>query len=310
MTTARRQGIAPAVVAAVSRASTAVGRFDGVLRVSTLRDPIATMLAHTANAHGWAELDAVLRWRVGEYDLVTAIGQQRPGNAVGWCDGLQTAAAWAEETTLAADALHRGHRELASSERLGRFGPIILDLLVRRPELNVACVVDELGTSPTTAGRLLERLASLGIVDEITGRKRDRVFRYTPFVKLFDRTRSRGRVPVGKNGDMAEDARSLAEWVPIVAQRLFERSDAKRIIVFGSVARGDAGPDSDLDLLVVLEHVVNSHDDAVRLRMELRDIPIPIDVLVTDDDRLERQAKWPGVVRVALREGRAIERAA
>lgn len=104
--------------------------------------------------------------------------------------------------------------------------------------------------------------------------------------------------------------RTLAEWVPIVTQRIFERCDAQRIVVFGSVARGDEGPDSDIDLVVVLRHVSNSHDDAVRVLSQLRDLPVPVDVLVTDDERLVTQSKIPGVLRVALREGTIVERAA
>ena len=82
------------------------------------------------------------------------------------------------------------------------------------------------------------------------------------------------------------------------------------MVLFGSVARGDERADSDIDLLVVLPHVTRAHDDAVRIMRLLRDIPCGVDVIVTDDDRLARQSKVPGVIRVALREGRTFERAA
>jgi predicted nucleotidyltransferase len=104
--------------------------------------------------------------------------------------------------------------------------------------------------------------------------------------------------------------RSLAEWLPVVTARIFERCDAKRIVVFGSVARGDEHAGSDIDLIVVLGHVDNSHDDAVRVLRELRDLPVPVDVIVTDEERLATQSRMPGIVRVALREGTVIERAA
>ena len=103
---------------------------------------------------------------------------------------------------------------------------------------------------------------------------------------------------------------SLATYVPAVVAAVFAGSDAQRIVVFGSVARDDHGPDSDIDLLVVLPHVDNAHDDAVRIMRLLRDMPIPIDVMVTDPERLVLQSKIPGIVRVALAEGRSFERAA
>ena len=42
-----------------------------------------------------------------------------------------------------------------------------------------------LGTTPTTIGRLLDRMASAGIVTEITGRRRSRVYRYGPFLEIL-----------------------------------------------------------------------------------------------------------------------------
>jgi predicted nucleotidyltransferase len=53
-------------------------------------------------------------------------------------------------------------------------------------------------------------------------------------------------------GKAVYNGRPLADWVPEVIQRVFERTDALRVVVFGSVRRGDDGPDSDIDLLVVL----------------------------------------------------------
>jgi hypothetical protein len=50
------------------------------------------------------------------------------------------------------------------------------------------------------------------------------------------------------------------------------------------------------------------HDDAVRVLRELREFPVPIDVYVVDEATLEREALEPGLIRVARREGRLIER--
>jgi predicted nucleotidyltransferase len=109
------------------------------------------------------------------------------------------------------------------------------------------------------------------------------------------------------NDTVLYNGRSLAEWVPDVADRIFRRCHATRIVIFGSVARGDDGIDSDIDLLVVLPKVTNRHDDAVAVLRELRDMPVPIDVLVFDQAALDRESQVPGIVRVALREGRTLE---
>jgi Fic family protein len=66
----------------------------------------------------------------------------------------------------------------------------LLDLLFERPLVHVNLVKDGLGISFVTANKLVEQLEGLGVVEEITGRKRDRIFSYTPYVALFQDERS------------------------------------------------------------------------------------------------------------------------
>jgi uncharacterized protein len=108
------------------------------------------------------------------------------------------------------------------------------------------------------------------------------------------------------DGKAFYDGRSLVEWASLVADRIVERCNASRVVLFGSVARGDDGPDSDIDLLVVTPIVGRRHDASVRVVNELRDLPVPVDVTVVDPAHLDDEASVPGVVRVALREGRVI----
>jgi predicted nucleotidyltransferase len=84
-----------------------------------------------------------------------------------------------------------------------------------------------------------------------------------------------------------------------------------KVVLFGSHARGDAGPDSDLDFLVVERDVGDRHAEMVRLGRELRSLGIPVDVVVVS----ERYAEdWGGVegsmVHAALTEGRVLHAAA
>jgi predicted nucleotidyltransferase len=102
--------------------------------------------------------------------------------------------------------------------------------------------------------------------------------------------------------------RVLASWVPDVVERIFERPEAVRVVVFGSVGRGDDGPDADIDRLVVLPAVTPQHDDAVCVLRELRDVPVPSMLWSSMRAQLQREAELPGVVRVAVREGQVIER--
>ncbi|HUT24059.1 MAG TPA: nucleotidyltransferase domain-containing protein, partial [Sumerlaeia bacterium] len=68
------------------------------------------------------------------------------------------------------------------------------------------------------------------------------------------------------------------------------------VIVFGSHARGESLPDSDLDLLVVEPELKSRRDEMVRLRDVLRPLRIPVDVLVTSRRTFEEWRDTPGTV--------------
>jgi len=97
------------------------------------------------------------------------------------------------------------------------------------------------------------------------------------------------------------------DMLPEAIERLVERFDPLRIIVFGSYARGDAQPESDLDLLVVVAHLGDKREMAVVMTKALRGLRAAIDVLPTDPDEIARRGETPGdVLRSALREGKAV----
>jgi predicted nucleotidyltransferase len=83
--------------------------------------------------------------------------------------------------------------------------------------------------------------------------------------------------------------------------------DSAQVILFGSHARGDAGTWSDLDFLVVEPEVENEADESVRLMRELRDLRVPVDVVVVSRRYAE---EWRdvrgGIVHSALDHGRVL----
>jgi predicted nucleotidyltransferase len=80
-----------------------------------------------------------------------------------------------------------------------------------------------------------------------------------------------------------------------------------RVILFGSHARDEADPQSDLDLLVIEPKVKNAAMESVRLRRTLRGLGVPADVVVVDEDLARRRSVVAGtMVERALREGRVL----
>lgn len=100
---------------------------------------------------------------------------------------------------------------------------------------------------------------------------------------------------------------STAEYIPILTERIVEHCDPLRIILFGSSARGDAGPDSDIDLLIVLHEATDKRRTAIDIRRQLADLPVSKDIVVTTPEEIEQRGNLVGtILRPALREGRVI----
>ena len=77
-----------------------------------------------------------------------------------------------------------------------------------------------------------------------------------------------------------------------------------RVIVFGSHARGNAEPDSDLDLLVIEPTVQARREEMVRLSDALRPLGIPADVVVVSRRTFQEWSDTPGtLIYEAAREG-------
>ena len=81
-----------------------------------------------------------------------------------------------------------------------------------------------------------------------------------------------------------------------------------RVILFGSHARGDARPDSDLDFLVIEPKVADHRQEMVRLHHVLQPLRVPADVLVTTAAIFEEWRDTPGTVLYdAAKEGRVFD---
>ena len=94
------------------------------------------------------------------------------------------------------------------------------------------------------------------------------------------------------------------------ARRIAKAAPGARVILFGSQARGEAGPHSDLDLLVVEPTVDDRFGEIVRLQRVLAPLRLPADVVVVSAAHVE---EWGDVrstmLHEALREGRVLAQA-
>ena len=102
------------------------------------------------------------------------------------------------------------------------------------------------------------------------------------------------------------------EKVATAVQRIASLARPRQVILFGSVVRGEATKDSDVDILVVIaDKTVSPRQESVRIRRGLADISMPMDILVVSERRLAELAHAPGLIyREALRHGKVVYDAA
>lgn len=102
------------------------------------------------------------------------------------------------------------------------------------------------------------------------------------------------------------------EEIERMVGRIVEGFDPQKIILFGSYARGTSGPDSDVDLLIIMNVMGSKKDITIQIDRALIDRRLPLDIVVVTPEDVERYRGLVGnVIRPALKEGRVLyERAA
>jgi Fic family protein len=98
---------------------------------------------------------------------------------------VETSEKATETTTKILDRFDTDRTKIAALGRSTGSALRLHDLLRRRPLLTIAAATRELGLSAPTVGSSFEHLVRLGIVNEVTGRRRDRMFAYTDYLAIL-----------------------------------------------------------------------------------------------------------------------------
>jgi len=96
-----------------------------------------------------------------------------------------------------------------------------------------------------------------------------------------------------------------------LVKRMVEAVRPLRIILFGSAARGEMGPDSDIDLLVVMPEGIHRRRTAQIIYRNLRGLGFAKDVVVVTESDIEKYGENPSlIIYPALKQGKELYHAA
>jgi Fic family protein len=114
-----------------------------------------------------------------------------------FAEGVRETATSAVDTTRRLVDLFRNDRERIRSLGRGRSSALAVhEALQERPAASVASIARRAGVAIPTAGSTLERLIELGVVRELTGRRRNRLFSYDGYLRIL----SEGTEPLPARG--------------------------------------------------------------------------------------------------------------
>lgn len=130
-----------------------------------------------------------MRHRPRYYELLQAVRDE--GDWEGWLEFFLEAVAEvsAEATATAREivSLRERHRRLITDHfgRVTANGLKVLEDLYFRPLISIRDISDLTKVSAVAASQLMARFVEHNILFEITGRRRNRVFRYSDYIRLF-----------------------------------------------------------------------------------------------------------------------------
>lgn len=132
--------------------------------------------------------DYLSRNREEYYSRLKSVSDQ--GDWEGWIgfflQGVKSVSLNATETGRKILSLRDEHRELIKNEMSKSQSVFdLLESLYNHPVTNLSMAVEAMGKSRQTAHKALNKFTELGLLKEVTGQSRNRVYLYQPYIELF-----------------------------------------------------------------------------------------------------------------------------
>ena len=119
--------------------------------------------------------------------------------------------------------------------------------------------------------------------------------------------RTEGTTPANESlltdGDSAISMQNIRGLV----RRMASKFQLEKVVLFGSYAYGNPGPESDVDLLVVMNTSLSSRQQRLKISQAISPRPFPLDIVVRTPEELEQRLKLGDpFLREVISQGRVI----
>jgi len=85
--------------------------------------------------------------------------------------------------------------------------------------------------------------------------------------------------------------RIQADVIRLLARRIVDRFHPQKIILFGSYAYGQPRPESDIDLLIIMQTALRESQQALQIRQYVNPL-FGLDIVVYPPEKIEQRLAW------------------
>jgi len=100
---------------------------------------------------------------------------------------------------------------------------------------------------------------------------------------------------------------TIGKEIEDITAQIIKKYHPVKIILFGSAARGELGPDSDADFLIIKKETPFYGADRIRELNQLLERNIPLDLLIYRPEEFEKRMKMGDpFLKAILKEGKTL----
>ncbi len=100
---------------------------------------------------------------------------------------------------------------------------------------------------------------------------------------------------------------NLEEQIRSITAQIIDKYQPEKIILFGSSARGDLNPDSDVDLLIIKRETPHYGAERIRELSRIIERNIPVDFLVYRPEEFEKRVEMGDpFLKAIVKEGKVL----